>query len=175
MNGWVAWQITQCGFGLVTGFIHYGDYNHADYNNWDNFSAGSDAFWAAYLGLLLIWRLSRNPLRAWQESECGAWSSLFCSVSVLSANHGSLSLSWPTRSHVTSIPLLTLSSYLGRRNCILDTIVNLFTIVAFSKHVTVFFTTVTAESATCQLTQILTLSTNSSSLLQCCDRNRFFG
>jgi hypothetical protein len=33
-RGWVVWLITLRGFGLDTGFIHYGDYNYTDYNYW---------------------------------------------------------------------------------------------------------------------------------------------
>jgi hypothetical protein len=29
---WLVWLITLRGFGLDTGFIHYGDYNYTDYN-----------------------------------------------------------------------------------------------------------------------------------------------
>jgi hypothetical protein len=31
---YVVWLITRRGFGLDTGFIHYGDYNYTDYSYW---------------------------------------------------------------------------------------------------------------------------------------------
>jgi hypothetical protein len=35
----------QRGFGLVTGFIRYGDCSYTDYNYWDHYSTGVDTNW----------------------------------------------------------------------------------------------------------------------------------
>jgi hypothetical protein len=141
MNGWVAWQITQRRLGLV----------------WILFTLEVTAAQqitvtkttiAQVLAALLRCVLSDRPL-FWFYSLSSFWSgvvgqipSVFCELTLeayLSAN--------PREAVLPRIPLLTLSGYLGWRNCIRDIIVNWFTIVAFSKHVTVYLSIIFGTGA----------------------------